>query len=472
MIVRLEGLILLLVMPLLLFPSPLRSLALLAIPLLWLSRKLAHGRFAARTPLNWPLALMLLMLLVSLYATFDISHSYPSVAGVVLGLGVFFALVHHGRTRRGWTLALALYLLGGLALAGLALFGTAWFQGKFPILDPITARLPPRLEGLIGPEGRLHPNIVAGALLWLLPLLVVLSAVGVGAFAQLMASSQRRWSRVLVVALWAATALVAGVFILTQSREAYLGLALALVFMAAVSLRALSRLRAANKLWLLIGIVIAVGLAAFVVARVRPERLADAVFGASQLGEGALSVQSLSSRFELWSRAVYAIQDFPFTGIGMGTFQPVVNVLYPLFTIGSETEFVHPHNHLLSAAVDLGIPGLVAYLSIWLGAAWMLWRTWRSSTSRLVRTLVLGLAGSLLAYFTYGITDAIALGAKPGVIWWYLLGLITALYLQVEEAHRDGVRFSLQGVFVLGDKRPGSRGAGRKGAGERISASQ
>ncbi|MCH8188148.1 MAG: O-antigen ligase family protein [Proteobacteria bacterium] len=205
----------------------------------------------------------------------------------------------------------------------------------------------------------------------MLPLLVVLSAKGVGAFAELMANPQRRWSRVLVVALWAATGFVGGVFVLTQSREAYLGLALALAVMAMISLRAFIRLRAAHRLLLLIGTVTAVGLAAFVVARVRPERLADAVFGASQFGEGALSVQSLSSRLELWSRAQYAIQDFPFTGLGMGTFQPVVNVLYPLFMIGSETEFVHPHNHLLSAAVDLGIPGLIAYISIWLGAAWL-----------------------------------------------------------------------------------------------------
>ncbi|MFV2045531.1 MAG: hypothetical protein ACC700_20145, partial [Anaerolineales bacterium] len=65
-VVRLEGLILLLVTPLFLFPSPLRSLALLAIPFLWLSRKLAHGRFIFRTPLDWPLALLVLMLLVSL----------------------------------------------------------------------------------------------------------------------------------------------------------------------------------------------------------------------------------------------------------------------------------------------------------------------------------------------------------------------------------------------------------------------
>ena len=448
-LIRVEPGLLILSAPFLLFPTPVRSLFLLVVPALWIARWAATGHFITRSPLDWPLALLVLMLLVSLYATFDIQHSLPSVAGVILGLGVFFALVHHSRSRGGWALALALYILGGVALAGLALLGTAWFHNKFPILNPITDRLPVQLEALIGPEGRFHPNIVAGALLWLLPLLILLSATGIGAFAELMANSQRRWSRVLVVALWAATALVGGVFILTQSREAYLGLALALVFMAVVSLRAFIRLSAARRLLLLIGSVTALGLTAIAIVRVVPERLADAVFGASRLGEGAFSVQSLSSRLELWSRAELAIQDFPFTGLGMGAFQPTVNVLYPLFTIGSETMFVHPHNHLLSAAVDLGIPGLIAYLSIWLGAAWMLWCTWHLSSSRLSRTLVLGMAGCLLAYFSYGITDAIALGTKPGILWWYLLGLITALYLQVEEAHRNGVQLSLEDVFIF-----------------------
>ena len=36
---------------------------------------------------------------------------------------------------------------------------------------------------------------------------------------------------------------------------------------------------------------------------------------------------------EIWSRALYALQDFPFTGVGLGAFRRVVNVLYPLFLV-------------------------------------------------------------------------------------------------------------------------------------------
>ena len=53
-------------------------------------------------------------------------------------------------------------------------------------------------------------------------------------------------------------------------------------------------------------------------------------------------------------------------------------------------------------------------------------------------------------------TDAIALGTKPGVIWWYMLGLIAALYEGV--AHEEGWEqelASLGGFGLSRFKKPG-----------------
>ena len=44
------------------------------------------------------------------------------------------------------------------------------------------------------------------------------------------------------------------------------------------------------------------------------------------------------------------------------------------------------------------------------------------------RALGVGLLGGLAAHAAYGLTDAVALGAKPGFIFWLLLGLASALY--------------------------------------------
>jgi hypothetical protein len=46
--------------------------------------------------------------------------------------------------------------------------------------------------------------------------------------------------------------------------------------------------------------------------------------------------------------------------------------------------------------------------------------------------LALGLGGGLLAHLLYGLTDAVALGAKPGVLFWMLLGLIAGLHRQAQ----------------------------------------
>ncbi len=51
--------------------------------------------------------------------------------------------------------------------------------------------------------------------------------------------------------------------------------------------------------------------------------------------------------------------------------------------------------------------------------------------SSLTRSLTLGLGGGLLAHLLYGLTDAVALGAKPGVLLWMLLGLIAGLHAQL-----------------------------------------
>ncbi|MGB4871794.1 MAG: O-antigen ligase family protein, partial [Candidatus Promineifilaceae bacterium] len=146
--------------------------------------------------------------------------------------------------------------------------------------------------------------------------------------------------------------------------------------------------------------------------------------------EAALAdgINTLNGRMEIWSRAIYGIQDFPFTGMGMNNFRRVVHILYPLFLISPDTDIAHAHNHLLQAALDLGIPGLIAYLALWLGSAAMLWQVWRAAAaqaqSRWYRALVIGLAGSLAAYFVYGLLDTVALGAKPGFIFWMLLGVV------------------------------------------------
>jgi len=134
---------------------------------------------------------------------------------------------------------------------------------------------------------------------------------------------------------------------------------------------------------------------------------------------------------ELWSRALYAIADFPFTGLGLNTFRRVVHVLYPLFLESPDVDIAHAHNHLLQAALDLGLPGLVAYGALWMGAGFLVVDAWRRTADPWAKAVAQGLAGGLLAGFVFGMTDVIPLGSKVGVFFWTILALAVALYNHV-----------------------------------------
>jgi len=382
-----EGVFLALLLPAVLLMTPSLAPALLLIPLLWGARRLDSGHFVPPTPLDWSVAGLLIMVLVSLYATFDLAFSLPKLAGVLYGVAVYYALVDAvGRSERRLWLAVALFVAAGLGIATVGLFVTQW-STKVPVLAALTARLPALLRVV-------NPNEVAGVLLWTAPLAAAVPAL-----------------------------FMLAVVVLTQSRSGWLGLGAGLGLMTLVVLGRYQRYVA-----LLLALLVLGGSVVAVLAG--PGMVADSVFTAGAAdGEVAdQALNSLSGRQEIWTRAIYGLQDFAFTGMGMGTFRRLVHLLYPLFLISPETDIGHAHNHLLQTGLDLGLPGLVAYLAVWFGAGALLWRSWHGATRRRLRALAVGAAGSLFAYFVYGLTDAVALGARPGFLFWYLLGLVVALY--------------------------------------------
>src|SRR5512143_1440132 len=85
---------LLLAAPLLLFPGGGRSLALLVLPLIWVGNRIFTAHFVPRTPYDGVILCLLVMVAVSLYATYDITVSLPKIAGVLLGVSAFYVVVN------------------------------------------------------------------------------------------------------------------------------------------------------------------------------------------------------------------------------------------------------------------------------------------------------------------------------------------------------------------------------------------
>ena len=413
-----EPLYLVAIAPLLLFPTfrpEWTAAALAGLGLLWLLRAIVRREPWPVTPFNPALLVLCLAIPLAVWASPVPDLTLPKLTGIILGVAAFRAIAFSARSRRGLVLALA-----ALAAAGLAIWGIGLLGMRLPPLQPLTQRLPAALVSLPGAEQGINPNQLAGALLLLLPL----ALAGAVAFWR----NERRG----LAALLALTAMLAlATLALTRSRAGWIGFAAALGFLvlALVWLSAEQRTRKVFTLALGVALIVAVLATALALPSILASgRASDA---AVTTGDAVLQQLSLDARVEIWSRAVYALQDFPFTGVGLGAFRRVVNVLYPLFLVPPDADIAHSHNMFLQVGVDLGLFGLIGYVGLLVVAAVSAWQV--AVARRGCEGIVaLGALAALIGFHVYGLADALALGSKPSLVFWVTLGLLAALSAPVE----------------------------------------
>jgi putative inorganic carbon (HCO3(-)) transporter len=442
--------------PFLISPSPRRSLALLVIPLIFLIGWLARREPIPPTPLNGSLLLMAFMVLVSLWVTQDPAASYEEVARILLGFAAYFCLANYARSPGGLRWSLVFFILIGPGIAGIGLLGTQWITEKLNILTRIADFFPARWTGLARDASGFNANALAGGLVLVLPLLVTCTiTLYYRSFSRpVQAEGGRKpWlPRLQAIGMGLVTLFVLSVFLLAQSRGAYLALAVILGVMLWWIAPRSWRIALAG-----IGLVGIVGLAVFLL-KFSADPILKAPIQGSLLNGETLPFDVLDSRIELWSRAIKAIQDFPLTGMGMGAFRQSVQRLYPLFLTPSDVDVVHAHNEFLQAALDLGIPGLIAFIGLYMGAFAMLVQLSHldhksaglpvtDETSLPMKALILGLGGGLAAYLLFSMVDVHVLTGRRGIIFWLLLGLIAGLHsCYAAGARPDLTRLALSGA--------------------------
>ena len=215
------------------------------------------------------------------------------------------------------------------------------------------------------------------------------------------------------------TLVLFGTVLLTQSRGALLG------FMAMIVVVTFSTTGKRVRVLCLGALIV------FVVLGWRfPQQFSTL---ASQLtSDSAISTSAI--RLEIWSRAYYMIQDFPFTGIGLGNFQQILEQMYPLFLT---TEIIpHAHNLFLQIATDLGLLGLICWLAIVMGVTASLLAVQKRAVLHFAQPralmpymLATALLGSQAALLTHGIVDAVTWSSvRTAPFVWLLWGTAIALY--------------------------------------------
>jgi putative inorganic carbon (HCO3(-)) transporter len=314
---------------------------------------------------------------------------------------------------------LAVAVAAGTAMAVFALPFARW-PAPAQFLNRAGSYLPQRFSTLPGTaDGGINLNELAGVLTWIVPLL---GAVTLGYRRQLW-RSKRIAGKLVFLLLLIAFIFTFLVLLATGSRGGIASVMIALLLMLAINFF--------WGRWLLVAGVVGVVALFFIFGQ--DQMLASPSDAAEQLG--------FQARVQIWSRGLEALEEFPLTGLSMNGFRVLVRSFYPLTLVSPTTDIGHAHNHLLQAGLDLGIPGMISYLAIWILSAGLLWDGLRIESSAPVnyRPLLSGLAGSLAAAWLFGIVDAVALGARPGFIWWLLIALLTAVYSAVygTEAQAD-----------------------------------
>jgi putative inorganic carbon (HCO3(-)) transporter len=464
----LEPFLLLAAAPLYLFPTEFPRQAIfvasgfLLVP--FCIRKLSDGRFSAPTPVNASLAVILFGVLpLSIWATpLFWETTWPALACLLWSVALFFGVVNWAREQDkvghspsaailspiAW-LTLA-YLALGIILAAVSLLGMRPVE-KMPIAGAMVVRLSRVAAECLGTALNFGTNEVAGMLILFLPLL---SALFLGSiFSVHDADSESHFritlalpklSRHGIMALRLALLLLilffSFVLILTQSRGGMFALALAtgLVFIL---------MGRAGRL--LLGLCILSGGAGM--WYIGPSRIVDVFLfttSVERLSPGTV----LTGRPEIWHRALHGIVDFSFSGMGLDSFQRVFPVLYPMNQARSNPGLEDAHNFYLQAALDLGLPGLLAFLLMLLLAFRTLVRLYRNTKANsFTRCWVIGVLGALTAHLLYSITDAVSLGARGGVALWFLLGLIMAAgnQRQIDRALSAKTRLGRPNSWIL-----------------------
>lgn len=358
-----------------------------------------------RTPVDWGVIGLLVMSGISLIITAIPQKTTPQILRLLVGIGLFYSMVNWGRSLPRLK---GLYYLICLISCLLALFGmvnTRWITHKLPLLpESFYQKLP------ILTSDTIHPGVLSYNLAILLPIIV---AIPIFAWREL--------SRAQRIGTSVAGILTLSVLVITQTRGSLLA------FIGGLSLLTILRWKR--------------GIFVILASLVLGLLLVNLLISSNLLNPQVFltdSSEKLSGRIEIWSHALMMIADFPLSGIGMGLFADLADSLYPFF-INAPGSVPHAHNLFLQVAVDLGIPGLISWLAIFLVIIAILWKIYRFNRDSVDAILpqqrwIKGFAGGILAsqvvLVVNGISDSVVWGmVKPAPLLWGIWAFAIALWM-------------------------------------------
>lgn len=368
-------------------------------------------------PTMWPIVGLLLLFPLNLWAAVDEEMAWTAIGYLILGIVLYLHILGVPWQRRLLFQQINMVFLSAISLMGTLLaisfpFLVAW-KPQLRLFDLPFYDLFPLLP--FGPDGGIHPNIMAGALVITIPLT---AATWIALHRhkdklEMVTVINHNWLVWSSIGMFSTQLLI---LFLSQSRGGYLATTIALFTLLSLYV---PRTRYPA---LLMFVVIPIALRLYG----QDWSLVLEQFG----NDGTLG--GWAGRIEIWQVSLLAIHDFSWTGIGIGTFTTVIPLLYPLsFPIES---YPHAHNLFLQIALDTGVPGLISYLALAIILWVMLIVTLRQTPQNSIAyTAIMGAIASFAGMLTHGTIDAVLWGTKLSFLPWLLFALITVLYQQTQQ---------------------------------------
>lgn len=346
----------------------------------------AYGAPIARTRINLPLFVVLIMVAFSLSMSPVPTLAVSAACKIVAGVLVFYVVFDNINSVSDMWRITALLVMGGLGLAYVATGTAQWMNNKIFSWDEFYNQEWFRF----GPE--LNPNRIAGMIVPMVPVALCL-----------MFSRVRRYQ--ILGAIGVGPMLL--VLVLLQARGALIALAIGLVLFLCL---------AQPRLTPVLVIVISAGAILFTLI---PSLIPRSLLA---LDSAASLPLSLAYRADLWKRSLLFLVESPFIGTGLAAF-PTLAEQHPIFQ-GIYT-YSTPHNTYLQVGLDIGILGALAFMLIVGIALYTLWQAYRN---QLAPPLAIGLLTALTVLALDGIVGVVFWASKNGVILWVLLSLAVAFF--------------------------------------------
>lgn len=397
------------------------------------ARYIVHRRMFTRTPLD---ILLLMFMILTIYNFYNAPLSRASywvlICRPLLGIFMIWYVAEHVRQHGHLRYLTIATVVLGILIGSIALVATQWdFINKSSDFAFILNHLPRLDHKQVLPDMQLsfNSNEIAGALTYFCSFLLAFS---LKSFVIPEAHTTKSEQLIAWILRWGALlgfVLTFSALMLGQSRFALGGIFVGLLIVILFVLPNW-KLRVTGLLMWAIFLTMEV----MIITQMFPLDLSPTNNSETSIANpitlNERDERTLSTRFELWERALWMIRDYPTTGAGMSTYKALVmrdDYIIPYY---KEKQFPPPHVHnaFLQWGADLGVMGLIFFIGLYGIIGGMAIHTYRYGNLN-SKIMTIAITSSILSYMGYGIGDTITIWDRFAFAHWWFIALVVGVYI-------------------------------------------